>query len=46
MWRPLSCGGPWATAQFAPSPTSGPDNVCTESTCDMLSLKRKKEHRA
>jgi len=19
LWRPLSCGGPWATAQFAPS---------------------------
>jgi len=18
LWRPLSCGGPWATAQFAP----------------------------
>jgi len=20
LWRPLSCGGPWATAQFAPFP--------------------------
>jgi len=24
LWRPLSCGGPWATAQFAPPPKSGP----------------------
>ena len=24
LWRPLSCGGPWATAQFAPRLKSGP----------------------
>ena len=20
LWRPIGCGGPWATAQFVPSP--------------------------
>jgi len=24
LWRPLSCGGPWATAQFVPLLKSGP----------------------
>ena len=28
LWRPLSCGGPWATAQFVPSPLkSGPARI-------------------
>jgi len=24
LWRPLCCGGPWATAQYAPPLKSGP----------------------
>jgi len=37
LWRPLSCGGPWATAQFAPLPAlkSGPacDETCVCVDC-------------
>jgi len=35
LWRPLSCGGPWATAQFAPPRLkSGPD----QARCFQLQL--------
>ena len=41
MWRPLSCGGPWATAQFALSLKSGPAQPCVSTpTVDKTVLSR------
>jgi len=40
LWRPLSCGGLWATAQFAPPLKSGPDYISvaffTARRCDSV----------
>jgi len=35
LWRPLNCGGVWATAQFAPHPLkSGPECLLFISSCN------------
>jgi len=35
LWRPLTCGGPWATAQFAPPPLN-PALVCCANLWKLL----------